>query len=157
MPDPENTNPWPKKLLQYSDSLRDMRVVGLAVFVIIVLLISWSGVKVIETNYGLQREISRLEQQNDIQRLKNSNQKLENAYYQSRQYLDIAARQNFGLAALGETVLIVPKQAALKHTVDLPDPVRQETAAAEAKQPAYQRNFQAWVDFLLHRTAPEGD
>ena len=151
----EKTKLLRQKLWEYSDSLRDMRVVGLIVFVVIVLLISWSGVKVIDSNYALQREIAGLEQAHDLQKLKNQNQKLENAYYQSKQYLDISARQNFGLAAPGETVLIVPKNVALKHTVDLPDVTRQETAQAEAKQPVYQRNFQAWVDFLLHRSAAD--
>lgn len=153
--DNEKTKYWQQKFWEYSDSLRDMRVVGLIVFVVVVLLISWSGVKVIETNYRLQREISAIEQKNDVQRLINQNQKLENAYYESRQYLDIAARQNFGLAAPGETVLTVPKHVALRNTVDLPDVERQETAQVEAKQPAYQRNFQAWMNFLLHRTTPE--
>lgn len=151
----EKAKYWQQKLWVYSDSLRDMRVVGLIVFVVIVLLISWSGVKVIDSNYRLQRQISGLEQQNEIQKLMNRNQKLENAYYESRQYMDISARQNFGLASPGEIVLTVPKQVALKHTVDLPNIEQQETAKARSQQPAYQRNFQAWMNFLLHR--PQAD
>lgn len=147
----EKTKHYHQKLSEYTDQLRDMRVVGLIVFVVIVLMISWSGVKAIEANYTLQRQMSGMQQQNDVQKLINENQKLENQYYASRQYQDIAARQNFGLAAPGETVLIVPKSVALKYTVDLPDEAGQETAQAKAKQPAYQRNFQAWMNFLLHR------
>lgn len=150
--DTEKTKHYHQKISEYTDQLRDMRVVGLGVFVVIVLMISWSGVKTIEANYTLQRDISGKKQQNDVQKLINENQKLENQYYASKQYQDITARQNFGLAAPGETVLIVPKNVALKHTVDLPNEAAQELAVAKAKQPAYQRNFQAWMNFLLHRT-----
>ncbi len=151
MPDTEKLKHFQQKITGYGDQLRDLRVVGLVVFVVIVLMISWSGVKAIETNYTLQRQLSGLKQAQALQRLKNENQKLENTYYASRQYQDIAARQNLGLAAPGETVLIVPKNVALRYTVDLPDDVKEETAKAKAKQPAYQRNFQAWMNFFMHR------
>lgn len=128
--------------------LTDIRFVGQIVFVVIVLLISWSGVKSIQTNYGLQKQITGLKQQNELQRLKNENLNLQNDYYNTDQYLEVAARQNFGLAAPGETVLIVPKSVALTNTVDT-TPNQDETA--QAKQPSYQRNFQSWVDFFLHR------
>jgi len=39
------------------------------VFTVIVLLISWSGVKSIQTNYGLQKQISKLQQENDVAKL----------------------------------------------------------------------------------------
>ena len=146
---------YQKKLFDYQDYFRDVRMVGMVVFVVIVLLISWSGIKTIDTNYGLQREISRMEQQNDVQKLTNQNLKLQNDYFNTRQYLDIAARQNFGLAAPGETVLAVSKQVALAHTVDLPDIEKEQVAKTEAKQPAYQRNFQAWINFFLHRHSPQ--
>lgn len=128
--------------------LTDIRFVGQIVFVVIVLLISWSGVKTIQTNYGLQKQITALKQQNQLQELKNENLNLQNEYYNTDQYLEVAARQNFGLAAPGETVLIVPKSVALANTVDT-TPNKDETA--QAKQPSYQRNFQSWVDFFLHR------
>jgi hypothetical protein len=116
-----------------------------------VLLVSWSGVKAIDTNYGLQKQISRLEQQNDVQHLSNENLKLQNDYYQTPQYLEVAARQNFGLAAPGETVLAVPRNVALAHTVDLPTSAPSAIQKKQSKKPAYQRNFQAWMDFLLDR------
>jgi cell division protein FtsB len=144
-----------QKYIIYVLQLRDVRTVGLLLFLVVVMLISWSGVKVIETNYGLQRQISVLEQQNQVNRLANDNLKLENAYYNTPTYLDIAARQNFGLAAPGETVWVVPKKVALARTVDLPNAAAAEAKQIEAKQPAYQRNFQAWMDFLLHRQRNE--
>src|SRR3954464_12854502 len=81
----------------YVLSLRDIRNVGLLVFTVIILLISWSGVKSIQTNYGLQKQITRLSQQNQLSSLQNTNVALQNQYYNTPQYLEIAARENLGL------------------------------------------------------------
>lgn len=129
--------------------LSDVRFAGQVVFVVIVLLISWSGIKTIQTNYGLQKEISGLKQENSVQELQNNNLELQNEYFKSSQYLELSARQNFGLAAPGEKEVIVPEQVALSYTVDLPSEKNQTEAAQ--KQPAYQRNFESWMDFFLHR------
>jgi cell division protein FtsB len=133
----------------YVLSLRDVRNVGLLVFTIIVLLISWSGVKSIQTNYVLQKQISRLRQENQIGSLQNTNLALQNRYLKTNQYLEISARQNLGLGAAGETELLVPKSVALAHTVKQPGTAA--PAPEVPKQPFWQRNFQAWVDFFLHR------
>ena len=142
---------WQEKQSNYAERLRDVRFVGLLVFLVIALLISWSGVKVINTNYGLQKQISQLSQENAVQQLANTNMQLQNQYYETPQYLDIAARQNFGLAAPGETLLLVPRSVALAHSQALPDQTQAQQAIARSKQPAYQRHFQAWMNFFLHR------
>ena len=129
--------------------LGDTRFAGQVVFVIIVLLISWSGIKTIQTNYSLQKQISALKQKNDVQQLKNDNLSLQNDYLNSNQYLELTARQNFGLAAPGEKELIVPENVALAYTSDAAMPPQLPTASDH--QPGYQRNFQSWVDFFLHR------
>lgn len=137
-----------EKVFEYLQKLGDVRVAGQAVFVLIVLMISWSGVKSIQTNYGLQKQITALKQQNTLQKLQNDNLTLQNQYYNSDQYLELAARQNFGLAVAGEQEVIVPENVALAYTVDLPGPPKPDTAKT---QPAYQRNFHSWIDFFLHR------
>ena len=102
----------------------------------------------IDANYVLQKQIAELQQQNDLQQLENNNLALQNDYYNSDQYLELSARQNFGLGAPGETELVVPTNVALSYTV--PEP-KTSTAKPNAQPPTYQRNFQAWVDFFLHR------
>ncbi|MFA5004462.1 MAG: septum formation initiator family protein [Candidatus Saccharimonadales bacterium] len=133
----------------YLASLRDVRNVGLLVFVIIVLLISWSGIKTIQTNYGLQKQISVLSQENQLQNLENTNLQLQNQYLNTNQYLELTARQNFGLGAPGETELLVPGDVAMAHTVAQPGDVTAKTSLP--KQAVWQRNFEAWMNFLLHR------
>jgi len=150
----KNKSPF-EKIYDFALQFRDVRAVGLVLFLVIVLLVSWSGVKVIDTNYRLQKQISRLEQQNQVKKLTNTNLKLQNEYYQTDQYLDIAARQDFGLAMPGESVVNVPTEVALAHTVDLPNPEQEEVQKTKAKQPPYQRNFQAWINFLLNRQRPQ--
>jgi cell division protein FtsB len=139
-----------KMYFPYIYELQDIRVAGMVVFAIVVLLISWSGVKAIDTNYKLQKQISELQQQNQVASLDNANTQLQNQYYKSNQYLELSARQNLGLAMQGETEVIVPKNVALSFTAD-PPKAAAKPSEARSKQPAYQRNFQAWVSFFLHR------
>jgi len=139
-----------KPVEQFVYNLRDVKFAGQVLFVILVLLITWSGIKAIDTNYGLQKQISALKQQNQVAELQDKNLQLQNQYYNTNQYLELSARQNFGLANPGETELIVPKDVALAHTVPLPSS-KPTTDKPSDKQPAYQKNFQAWVDFFLHR------
>jgi cell division protein FtsB len=138
------------QISQFLRRLNDPRFVGQLIFVVVVLLISWSGVKSIQTNYGLQKQITAINQQNSLQKLQNDNLALQNQYYNSNQYLELSARQSFGLAAPGEKEIVVPASVAQAYTVNLPGTPAPD-AATQAKQPAYQRNFQSWVDFFLHR------
>src|SRR5690242_16883915 len=96
--------------------LKDVRVVGFLVFGVLVLLVSWSGVKVIETNYELQKQVSRVQQENQVAELENNNLKLQNQYYNTDEYLELTARRQFGKGAPGEKLLIVPQEVALAHT-----------------------------------------
>ena len=151
----EKLKAYQKKAYEYAGDLRDVRVAGLAVFVVVVLLISWSGIKVIDTNYSLQKQINSLEQQNRLQQLEDNNLKLQNQYFNTNQYLDVTARQEFGLAAPGEKVIVVPRNVALAHTANILSLDQQAKTATVNHQPAYQRNFQAWMNFFLHRQPME--
>ncbi len=141
---------YEEPLKAYILSLRDVRNVGSLAFVVLVLLISWSGAKAIQTNYQLQQQVGKLGEEIEVAKLQNSNQKLQNAYYSTSQYREITARQNFGLAAPGEVELLVPKEVALAHTAAMPD--TEKTAAIAKKKPFWQQNFEAWMDFFLHRS-----
>lgn len=127
--------------------LQDVRLVGQVAFVVVVLLISWSGVKSIQTNYALQKQITGLSQRNDLQKLVNNNLQLSNDYYKSNQYLELSARQNFGLAAAGEKEIVVPKAVALSKTRDIPVPSKLSVQAASRER----NNYEAWINFFLHR------
>ncbi len=132
--------------------LTDMRFLGQVVFVIIVVLVSWSTSKAIQTNYELQKQVVALEQKTDVQKLKNENQKIKNQYLGTDEYLELAARRQLGKGAPGEKLVIIPKDTALKYTVassiKSDDQVQQQ---AEDSKPFYQRNLEAWGRFFLRR------
>lgn len=129
--------------------VQDVRVLALVGFGLIAIMVSWSTITAIQTNYGLQKQIAQLQQENKIQELKNKNQSLTNQYYNTNEFLELAARQHFGKAAPGETVLLVPKNVALAHTVNIDSSTSKPETTAHSSQ--FQQNFEAWMNFFLHR------
>ena len=128
--------------------LKDVRVIGLIGFGVIAVLVTWSGVSVLQSNFELQQRIVSLKQEVVIQELENANLALRNEYYNTDQYLELQARRQFGLAAPGETVLVVPESVALEHSVPIPEP-EQEDAVTTVSKPRYQQNFEAWTRFFF--------
>lgn len=137
-----------------AQELKDVRVLGLIAFCVIVVLVSWSGVRVIETNYKLQQQIARMEEETKVLELENTNKELENKYYESDRYLELQARRQFSKAAPGETVVLVPESVALKHTVEISSADEAE-AKSSPKKPFYQENFEAWMNFFFRRNTIE--
>lgn len=133
------------------DQLKDVRVIGLVVFCVIALLVTWSGLGAIQANFVLQKQIARLEQENRVKELENTNLKLKNQYYDTEQYLELQARRQFGKAAPGETMVLVPESVALAKTMELKKDTPEEAVSAPEK-PGYQQNFEAWMDFFFRRT-----
>jgi cell division protein FtsB len=131
-------------------TLSDIKNVALYIFALIVLAITWSTIKTIQNNYDLQKQISVLKQQNDILSLQNNNQRLQNQYYQTNAYQELAARQNLGLAGPGEKILLVPKAVALKYVGGIDASSGSASAKADNRS-RYTKNIEDWRDFLLGR------
>jgi hypothetical protein len=93
-----------------------------------------------------------MQQENEVKRLENSNLELSNQYYETDQYLELAARKQYNKALPGEKLLIVPSSVALAHTkdIDLPD-VENSSMPLEESGPWYERNFNAWMEFLFRK------
>lgn len=135
----------------YIEQLKDVRVLGLLVFGVITLLVTWSGLGAIQSNFVLQKQIARLEQENEVKELENTNLKLKNQYYNTDQYLELQARRQFGRAAPGETLILVPKSVALSRTIEIKEELK-EQSVPKPEKPTYQKNFEAWMDFFFHRS-----
>jgi cell division protein FtsB len=140
---------YQKKISHFLNRMSDVRFSTQVLFVIIVLLISWSGVKSIQANYGLQKQINELDQQNKISQMENDNLRLQNEYYKSNQYLELSARRNFGLAAPGEKVIVIPQSVALAYVANVKLDNNQQ--AGSSKKTAIQNNAQSWLNFFLNR------
>lgn len=130
-------------------SLRDRRFLGLMTLTVLVLLTSWSGVRIIEVNYELQKEIAGLAAKNQVRQLENENLKLKNQYLSTDTYLELTARQQFGRGGKDEKLILVPKDVALAKAPKLAKKLTAQAVAAAGK-PFYAQNLQAWRDFFLH-------
>jgi cell division protein FtsB len=140
------------KFKVFSRTLSDVRNLGLLAFGIIALLVTWSGIKVVQTNYDLQKQISAMQQENEVNKLENSNLALSNQFYETDQYLELVARKQFNKGLEGEKLLIVPQSVALAHSKDIADPqVQGASTPAEESGPWYERNFNAWMQFLFRK------
>lgn len=133
----------------YVQSLHDVRNLGLLVFVVAALLVTWSGIRVVQTNYGLQKQISVMRQENDLKKLENSNLSLKNQYLETDQYLELTARRQYNKALPGEKLLVVPREVAMSHTVEPLAVATDDVPVVENEGPWYERNFNAWIDFLF--------
>jgi cell division protein FtsB len=131
--------------------LNDIRNIVLYLFVLIVIAITWSTIKTIQNNYDLQKQISRLQQENTVIKLQNQNTALKNQYLQTDQYLELAARQSLGLAAPGEKVLLIPKSVSAKYIDPSLAKKTDSTRISTDKRSKYVKNMEAWRDFLLGR------
>lgn len=129
-------------------SLFNASSLGTYVIGIVALSVAWSSIKVIQRNYQLLKQISTLEQQVAVAEVRVENQKLQNQYYQSDAFLELAARRQFNKAAPGEQLLIVPKSVALAKVPDVTVPT---ASTAETEQPQKLSNWQAWLQFLSGR------
>lgn len=89
-----------------------------------------------------------MRQENDVKRLENSNLALRNQYLETDQYLELTARRQYNKALPGEKMLVVPVTVALSHTVE-PPVVEEQVPTVETEGPWYERNFNAWLDFLF--------
>lgn len=144
----QSKNKYQQKIASFIDRLSDLNFAAQVVFVVFVLLLSWSGIKTIQANYNLQKQISELNQQNDLMRMRNDNLRLQNDYYKSDQFLELSARRNFSLAAPGEKMMAVPKSVALSFVSDIKI---DDGKAAPSKKTAMQSNAQSWLNFFLNR------
>jgi len=129
---------------------RDIKFAGQFILLVAVLMISWSGVKAINLNNKIQKEILTTKQENEIQSLENQDIKLQNLYYSSNQYLDIQARSNYGLGEKGEKEIIVPSNVAWRYVPKIKLPLNQQLSS-KLEEPSYERNVQAWFRVLLNQ------
>lgn len=124
---------------------------GVYLIAVVSLSVAWASTKAIQRNYQLMKEISVLEQEADIAKQKVANQKLENEYYKSDSFLELAARSQLNKAAPGEKLMIVPKEVALAKLPAGSDKIDEVVDIAKEKLP----NWQAWLQFLTGRGLEE--
>ncbi len=137
-----------KRIKQFTDT----RNIGLYIFALVVIAISWSTARAVQANYQLQKEIAVLQQENSLLTLSNENTTLQNQFLQTDQFLELSARQNLGLAQPGEEVLVVPPNVAQRYVDKSLLPANEkDTNNTPTAGPSYLRNIESWRDFILGR------
>lgn len=133
--------------------MSDVRVIGLLAFFAVILLVAFSSVRVLQTNYELQKKENELLQINEIKTLENENLKLKNVFFESDEYLELTARRQFNKALPGEELYVIPESVALRKVKNTPKASASEEKLKQESEskPDYQKNLEAWRDFLLHR------
>lgn len=139
-------------IVHFVKRLSDVRFLGQVVFVVIVLLVSWSTAKAIQANYDLQKQVAAQQKENDLQKLKNENLKIKNQYLGTDEYLELTAREQLGKAAPGEKLVVIPKDVAMRHTVASSIKTDQEVQQdVDDSRPFYEKNYEAWGRFFFRR------
>ncbi len=123
--------------------------IGIYALAIVALSVTWSSMRIIQKNYELQKDITKLEQEVAVLDQQTKNQKLINEYYKTDSYLDLAARKYFSKAAPGEKLIIVPSEVAATyiHPAEKAE-IKKTTINPSAK---ILQNLRAWNDFLSHK------
>ena len=102
----------------------------------------WGSLGVMQRNYGLQKEVDLKRRGLLLAQLETRSLELEKRYYQTREYQELAVREDLGLVLPGEKVLVLPPNSQAAKDVDAPATDKLATAVPVS-------NFRQWVNFLF--------
>jgi len=103
----------------------------------------WGSLGVMQRNYSLQKELDDKSRQLILAELDTASAKLQQRYYQTYEYKELAVRERLGLVTPGESVLKLP---ANSEAVIAAGQTASVSATAEVEQKS---NFWQWIDFLF--------
>jgi hypothetical protein len=103
----------------------------------------WGSLDVMQRNYSLQKELDDKSRQLIVAQLDNENAKLEQRYFRTDEYKELAVRQRLGLVTPGESVLILPPNSEAVKAADITNSV-----VSLAPQVSIS-NFTQWINFLF--------
>ena len=107
---------------------------------------AWGSVGVMQRNYTLQKDVNYKNNQLQVAELETRNLDLENRYYRTKEYQELAARKVLGLVMPGESVLILPDNTPVAKTSEK---VSQTSGAVVTESVS---NYQQWINFLFSST-----
>ncbi len=103
----------------------------------------WGSLGVMQKNFTLQKELDDKKRQLIVSQLDNENAKLEQRYYQTDEYKELAVRERLGLVTPGESVLILPPNSQKIKDED------KATTVISSPQIPPTSNFTQWINFLF--------
>jgi len=103
----------------------------------------WGSLDVMQRNYLLQKELDDKSRQLIVTELDTENAKLQQRYYQTNEYKELAVRDKLGLASPGESVLILPENSQSAKDAD------DESTITTPVEIVSISNFEQWMNFLF--------
>ena len=104
---------------------------------------AWGSLQVMQRNYALQREVDYKKRQLQLAELQKANLRLQNKFYQTDEYKELALRDSLGLVMPGEKLLILPENSAEAKAAD-----KEATQTADATVQETS-NLEQWLNFLF--------
>lgn len=132
----------------YYHFVHDYLTVNNAVIAIALIIASswvWGSLQMMQRNYSLQRELDDKKRQLIIAQLDTENAKLEQRYYKTKEYQELAVRDKLGLVTPGERVLILSNNSNSKE--DASNLINKQKDSDNEIE--YSSNFRQWMNFLF--------
>ena len=104
---------------------------------------AWGSLQVMQRNYALQREVDYKKRQLQLAKLQKENLRLQNKFYQTDEYKELALRDSLGLVMPGEKLLILPENSAEAKAADKEATQTTDTTVQETS------NLEQWLNFLF--------
>jgi len=104
---------------------------------------AWGSIEVMQRNYNLQKQLDAKVRQQTVVQLESQNLALQQTYYKSAEYQELAVRERLGLANAGEKVLVLPPNTQTAKNADV---VKKSTIVTPTEPVS---NLQQWMDFLF--------
>ena len=101
------------------------------------------SLQMMQRNYTLQTELEDKSRQLIVAQLATANAKLEQSYYKTNEYQELAVRKSLGLVTPGESVLILPDNSESAKNYD------SETSTTIYTDNSTSSNFKKWMNFLF--------
>lgn len=105
----------------------------------------WGSLQVMQRNYGLQKEVDFKRRELQLAELQKQSLELQQRYYQTDEYRELAAREALGLVMPGEKLLILPANSQAAKDAD-----KKPASANVATTPQdTTSNMEQWLNFLF--------
>lgn len=140
--------PVKRTILASRELLRTEILAGVVIAVTII-AVSYNTSNVILQNYRLEKDVREAQQKVSIAELELESQRLQNEYYKTDAFLEIAARKQLSKGLPDEKLVIVPKSVALALVPQTEDiSTTQTTRPSEDLSSEDLNNFEKWIKFL---------
>lgn len=104
----------------------------------------WGSLQVMQRNFALQKEVDQKRRELQLTELQRDSLELQQRYYRTDEYRELAARESLGLVMPGERVIILPPNSQAVIDADKAADSSSPVAAQQTES-----NIEQWLNFLF--------